>query len=80
MRIGIDWVSAAILAVAFIFVQFRTVPARFRYAVLAMALGGIGAYRLRMGAVGPNLIIVGVAVAACVYYAYRAVKAHPKGR
>ena len=79
MNVGIDWVSAAIFVAAFLFSQIRAVPVRARYGVLALACGAIGAYRLRQGAVGPNMVFVGLAVALAVYYAFRAMRAGPRG-
>jgi len=79
MRLGIDYVSAAIFIAAFLFSQVRAVPVRVRYGVLALACGAIGAYRLQLGAVGPNMIFVGLALALAVYYAFRAMRAGPRG-
>ena len=82
MRIGsidIDRVSAAILAVAFVFSLIRAVPVRLRYGVLAAACGVIAAYRLRMGAVGPNLAFVGLAAAFAVFYVFKAIRSGPPG-
>lgn len=78
MQLGIDWVSAAIIAGAFLITQIRAVPVRARYGVLSLACGAVGAYRLRLGTVGPNLIFVGIAFALAVYYAYRAIRAAPR--
>lgn len=68
MGIGIDWVSAAILAAAWIFSTIRAVPVRFRHWVFALALFAIAGWRLRMGASGINLLFVGLAVVLGIKY------------
>ncbi len=80
MQVGIDWVSLGIFLVAYVISQIRTVPLRVRYAVLSVALGIIAVYRLRLSAVGINLVFSGIAAALCLFYAYRAVKAGPAQR
>jgi hypothetical protein len=74
MRLGIDWVSAALFVGAYLFSLIRAVPIRLRYAGLSAACGVIAVHRLRLGAVGPNQIFVGVAVLLTLYYAFRAVR------
>lgn len=71
MRLGIDWVSAAIFLLALLFAQLRGVPIHLRYGGLAAACGAIALYRLRMGASGNNLIFVGLAAAFALYYAVK---------
>jgi hypothetical protein len=72
MGIGIDWVAAGILLVAFVVSQIRAVPASLRYVVIAVACAAIAIYRLRMGAEGFNLAFVILAAALAVYYLARA--------
>jgi uncharacterized membrane protein HdeD (DUF308 family) len=72
MGIGIDWVAAGILLVAFVVSQIRSVPPSVRYGVIALACGAIAGYRLRMGATGLNLGFVILAAALAVYYLFRA--------
>jgi len=75
MGVGIDWVAAGILAVAWVISQVRTVPVRFRHWVFAAACFIIAAWRLRMGAKGPNLLFVGIAVVLGVWYAVQGMRA-----
>ena len=73
--IGIDWVAVAILVVAYVISQIRTVPLRARHWVFALACFIIAGWRLRMGAAGTNLIFVGIAVVLGVVYAVQAMRA-----
>jgi hypothetical protein len=68
MGVGIDWVAVGILAVAWVFSQVRTVPVRFRHWGFAAACFIIAAWRIRMGAVGVNLIFVAIAVVLGISY------------
>src|SRR5687768_11426145 len=78
MGIGIDWVSLGIFVVAYAFAQVKAAPVRLRYAVLAGACGIIAAYRMRTGAQGINLVFVGLALALCVFYLIKAIRAAPR--
>ena len=79
--IGIDWVSTAVFAGAFLFSQIRAVPLRLRYGVLAAACAGIAIYRLRGGlGAGPNMIFPLLAGALAVYYAFKAIRAGDQPR
>lgn len=75
MGIGIDWVAVAILAAAWVFSQIRTVPVRFRHWGFALACFVIAAWRIRMGAAGPNLIFVGIAVVLGISYLVQGLRA-----
>jgi hypothetical protein len=75
MGIGIDWVSVAILALAWTVSLIRVVPPRFRYWGFAAACFVIAAWRLRMGAAGANLLFVGIAVVLGISYAVQGLRA-----
>lgn len=75
MRVGIDWVSAAIFVSAYVFSQIRAVPLGVRYGALAAACGAIAVYRLRMGAVGLNMAFVIIAAVLAVFYVFKAIRA-----
>ncbi len=75
MQVGIDWLAVVILAAAWGFSQIRAVPLQLRYWVFALACFAIAGYRLRMGAVGLNLIFVIVAAGLGVSYAVQALRA-----
>ena len=72
MKLGVDWVSMAILLAAYVFSRIPGVNARVGNGALAGACAIIAGYRFRMGAVGFNLVMVGVAAAFCLYYLSRA--------
>lgn len=73
MRLGIDWVSMAILVAAYVFSRIPGVNARLGNGALAAACGIIAGYRYRMGGtVGFNLVMVGVASAFCLFYLSKA--------
>jgi hypothetical protein len=75
MKLGIDWVSMAILLGAYLFSRIPGVNARLGNAALAIACGVIAGYRFRMpnGTVGINLLMVGLACAFCLYYLSRTI-------
>ncbi|MEW5737638.1 MAG: hypothetical protein AB1938_01865 [Myxococcota bacterium] len=75
MAIGIDWVSVAILAAAWVFSMVRSVPVRFRHWGFAVACFVIVALRLRKGVAGANLVFVGLAVVLGVFYAIQGLRA-----
>ena len=73
MKLGVDWVSMAILATAYLFSRIPGVNARLGNGALAAACAIIAAYRYRMGgAIGFNLAMVGLAGAFCLYYLAKA--------
>ena len=75
MQLGIDWVSLAIFAVAFVVSQVRSIPLRVRYVILAVAFACIAALRLRMDRVGPNFAFGVLAAVFAAYYLVRAFRA-----
>jgi hypothetical protein len=76
--IGIDLVSLGVFLVAFVVGQIRSIPLRIRYGVFSASCGLIAILRLRRGAAQMNLIFVGIALAAALYYAVRAARAGPR--
>ena len=80
MNLGIDWVSAGIFIVTYLFAQVRQVPVRVRYVVLALGCGAICAYRTQhFGTQGINFVITLVAAALGVYYLVKAFMAREPG-
>jgi len=75
LQLGIDWVSLAIFAAAFVVAQIRAIPLRVRFGLLAIAFAVIAALRLRMDRVGPNFLFGVVAALFSVYYLVRAFRA-----
>jgi hypothetical protein len=75
MGIGIDWVAVAILAAAWVFSRIRSVPVRFRHFGFALACLVIAAWRMHMGARGPNLLFVGLALVLGVTYLVQGLRA-----
>ena len=74
MKLGIDWVSLAILAAAYVFSRIPGVNARLGNSAMAAACGVV-AYRYyeRGTAIQFNLVMLGVAIALALYYVFRAV-------
>jgi hypothetical protein len=72
---GIDWVSAVVVLVAYVVGQMRTLSPRVRYGVWCLALGLVTVFRVRLGLQGINGIFTGIAAALCLYYGYKAFRA-----
>jgi hypothetical protein len=73
---NIDWISAAILAAAYIVQSISSLPLVFRHAVMALGMFAIAGWRLSSsGGQGLNLLFVGLAVIFAVQSALQAVKA-----
>jgi hypothetical protein len=72
--IGIDWVSTAILGVAFLLSNVRAIPLVVRNWVFAIACFAVAGYRYMRGAAGLNMLFVILAAALGAWYAWRAIK------
>jgi hypothetical protein len=73
--LGIDWYSAAIILVAYVVGQMRTLSPRARYGVWCIAMALVTLFRIRLGFAGVNGIVAGISAALCVFYGYRAFRA-----
>ncbi len=74
MRVGIDWVSVALVGAAFALSRARTLSLRVRYGGMALLFAVLTAAHLRFGAEGLNGLLTGFAALLTLYYAFRAIR------
>jgi hypothetical protein len=73
MKLGVDWISMAILLVAYVFSRVPGVHARLGNSGLAIACGVIAyRYYLKDIKIQFNLVMMGVACAFALYYLFKA--------
>ncbi|MCL2625291.1 MAG: hypothetical protein FWD46_00545 [Cystobacterineae bacterium] len=72
--LGVDYVSLIIFVAAYMFTWVRSVPLRVRDAVFGLALGGIGTYRMVLGAKDFNFAIALAALVIGIFYLAKALR------
>jgi hypothetical protein len=78
MNLQIDWVAAAILGVALVVSQIRSIPLPARYGFISAACLVVGFLRLRGGRTDANLAFAGIAAVFAVVYGVRALRARAR--
>jgi hypothetical protein len=75
VKLGIDWVSLAVLAGAYIFSRIPGVNLRMGNGAMAAACGFVAfRYWQRGSAIQFNLVMMGVAIALALFYLFRAIR------